>query len=101
MSALHATQCESVPLQTMRISEQSRSDVQAAGRLTHALSAHCCAAGQSRSVSQSTQNPRRVEHTCRGHITDDPQRVTLRQAWPRQTRDPVQSDGALQPTHWP
>lgn len=79
----------------------SRSEVQAAGRATQAPSSQRSVAAQSRSTTQSTQNPSIVEHTCRGHVTDEVQRVTATQAWRKHTWGEVQSMFALHATHSP
>ncbi len=67
-------------LQTWRMALHSRSDAHGSGRFTHSLSAHICAAGQSRSAVQSTQIPAVVAQTWPGHMVDPVQRVAAWQA---------------------
>ena len=67
---------------------------------THVLSVHCCPLGQSIAVTQSTQNPRAMSHTCAGHMRELVHAVgTTQRLATQRCPAPVQSGSPRHSTH--
>jgi hypothetical protein len=83
------------------MSEHSRDERHILGAGTHTLRRHTWPLEQSTSASQSTQNPRRVLHTCPGHMREVVHAVVAMQRLPTHARLSVQSVATLHSTQTP